>query len=323
MPTWLEILGQISQLRENGDPNPFDTVRRHYLDQLHNYTGRDTILYSTAWTQHHGRSTSVSINNSDVHGFMEAIHGLNGPELDLILHSPGGSAEATEQIVAYIRSKFDSVRVFVPQAAMSAATLMCCAADEVVMGHHSSLGPIDPQLGIQTPAGTRSTAAQAILDQFDLAQEEITSNQSLLPWLPILRQYAPGLLAECEEALDLSIELAEEWSEEFMFSSDPDAGAKASELAEYLADRRSFKSHGRRISREQADENGFNVIPLEDDDNLQDLVLSVFHATIHTHDGTPVVKIIENHSGRAFMKSATTSNTREEQSSDEDGNRIE
>jgi hypothetical protein len=43
-------------------------------------------------------------------GFMETIHGLPGPNLDLILHSPGGSGSAAEQIVKYLRTKFDHIR---------------------------------------------------------------------------------------------------------------------------------------------------------------------------------------------------------------------
>ena len=41
---------------------------------------------------------------------------------------------------------------------------------------------------------------------------------------------------------------------------------------------------------------------LEDDDKLQDLGLSVFHATTHTFAATPAVKVVENHAGRAFIK---------------------
>ncbi|GAI15319.1 unnamed protein product, partial [marine sediment metagenome] len=41
---------------------------------------------------------------------------------------------------------------------------------------------------------------------------------------------------------------------------------------------------------------------LEDDQDLQDLVLSVFHTTTHTFNATPAVKIIENHLGKAFVK---------------------
>ena len=46
---------------------------------------------------------------------------------------------------------------------------------------------------------------------------------------------------------------------------------------------------------------------LEDDDKLQDLVLSVFHATTHTFDGTGAVKIIENQLGKAFIKQVVVS----------------
>ena len=41
---------------------------------------------------------------------------------------------------------------------------------------------------------------------------------------------------------------------------------------------------------------------LEEDQQLQDLVLSVFHASTHTFNGTAAVKIIENHIGKAFIK---------------------
>lgn len=81
--------------------------------------------------------------------FMQVVHGLpTGAPLDLILHSPGGTAEAAESIVAYLRKRFSELRVIVPVAAMSAATMMAMAADRIVMGQHSQVGPIDPQLTI-------------------------------------------------------------------------------------------------------------------------------------------------------------------------------
>ena len=42
----------------------------------------------------------VTINDEDIHAFMEAIAGLQGSSLDLILHTGGGSAEATDAIVS-------------------------------------------------------------------------------------------------------------------------------------------------------------------------------------------------------------------------------
>ena len=303
MPTWGDILREINTLQNQGIASPFDKVRRYYLQELSQYTGRDTILYSTAWTQPGGGS-GLSINDRDVHAFMEVIHDLNNNELDIVIHSPGGSAESTEQIVGYIREKFNSVRMFVPQAAMSAATLMCCAADELYMGCHSAVGPIDPQFVAQTPFGTRMTAAQAIVDQFEMAQQSINDHTDLIAWQPLLNQYSVGLIAECYEAMELSRDLAREWTRDYMHSDKPNDVAEefSDQISSFLSDRQQFKSHGRRIDRQTAKDNGLDVTSLESDQQLQDLVLSVFHAAMHTHAGRPVMKIIENQRGRSVIK---------------------
>lgn len=64
-----------------------------------------------------------------------------------------------------------------------------------------------------------------------------------------------------------------------------------------------FKSHGCRVSRDDARAHNINIIDLEKDQELQDLVLSVHHAISHTFAGTPVTKLIENHNGRAYIES--------------------
>lgn len=67
--------------------------------------------------------------------------------IDLIIHTPGGLVLSTEQIaLALVRHK-GKVTVFVPHYAMSGGTLLCLAADEIVMDQNAVLGPVDPQLG--------------------------------------------------------------------------------------------------------------------------------------------------------------------------------
>lgn len=154
--------------------SPHDVLRRRYLRELAKHTGRATIVYATAWMEHKQLTgDQVTINLSDVQGFMEAVSNVDERELDLILHSPGGSAEAAESIVEYLRTRFDHIRVIVPIAAMSAATMVALGADEIVMGSHSQLGPIDPQFTIFTPEGPRSSPAQAIKDQFEICQAAV------------------------------------------------------------------------------------------------------------------------------------------------------
>lgn len=234
---------------------------------------------------------------------METLHGLTGDGLDLVLHSPGGSAEATESIVKYIRSKFSDVRVFIPHAAMSAATMLACSANRIVMGKHSFLGPIDPQFIIQTQIGRASVAAHAIEEQFAMAKEECKKDPALLPaWLAILQQYGPALIVQCKLARELSENLVADWLDSYMFGNAQEK--RGAQIARSLADHSTFKSHNRFIARDQAKKLGLIIEDLEADQELQDAVLSVFHAASHTLSATPAVKLIENNIGKSFIKMA-------------------
>jgi len=228
--------------------------------------------------------------------------GSRAPHLDLILHSPGGSLEAAEAFVQYLRSKFSHIRVIVPQFAMSAATMIACAADRIVLGKHSFLGPTDPQFFLQTPLGPRMVPAQAILAQFEQAREECRDPKKLAAWLPMLSQYGPDLIVQCQNVSERAEFLVRTWLRSFMFRADADGEEKADSIATWLSTHDNFKSHGRHIPRTELEEKGLQIERLENDQEMQDVFLSVFHATTHTFNGTDAAKIIENHLGRAFIK---------------------
>lgn len=299
MPTWGDILRELGNT-----PSQHDYIRRKYLKELNQLTGRNTIIYATKWTQPGVPPELINITEEDIQGFMEVIHGLEGEELDLILHSPGGSPAATEALVTYLRNKFSDIRVIIPQAAMSAATMLACAANVIVMGKHSSIGPIDPQMVLPTQHGVfRSVPAEAIKEQFELAISEcIQDRRKIGPWLPILQQYGPALYIECINAIALSKQLVTEWLRQYMFAGMRNAKKLAKKIADRLSDYKYFKTHSRHINKDQAKQMGLIIEDLENNQRFQDLVLSVFHATTHTFNNTTAVKIIENHNGRAFIK---------------------
>jgi Serine dehydrogenase proteinase len=316
MPTWGDILKELQgpaletqrQIRLGKLPAntpvviDFDGVRRKYLRSLFEHTGRPVILYASNWTSPKPGVDPdlVSIIPEDIQGFMEVMHGVPEGSMDLILHSPGGSGEAAESLVSYIRSKFGDVRVFVPHAAMSAATMLACSGNRIGMGKHSFLGPTDPQFTIATELGRQSYPAHAIVEQFERAKEECAKNPTVLPaWLPILRQYGPALIVRCQLARELSEELVTDWLAKYMMPGEPE---KAKGIAAFLANHKNFKSHNRFINRSKARDLGLVVEDLEADQKLQDAVLSVFHAASHTFNASPIVKIIENHLGKAFIK---------------------
>jgi ATP-dependent protease ClpP protease subunit len=300
MPTWGGILQELAQ---TNDPKRYDNIRRKYLLSLRQHTGRAVILYASKWTQDPNIPPQLlSIVDEDLQGLMEVIHDVSETDLDLILHSPGGSLEAAEAFVLYLRSKFSHIRVIVPQLAMSAATMIACASDAIVLGKHSFLGPIDPQLMLNTPVGPRMVPAEEVLEQFEMAKKECQDPTRLGAWLPMLGQYGPNLLVNCRHTCAMSSKLVQDWLENYMFKSDDNGAAEAKEIAGWLSNHSYFKSHGRHIPRRELERRHVKIVRLEDDPQLQDYALSVFHAATHTFHGTSAVKIVENHNGSAFIK---------------------
>ncbi len=255
MPGWSENLKELTATEKQGQPWDFDSVRRKYLVELHRHTERNVILYASGWLQRDDAPPSmISINDEDMQAFMEVCYTLEGESLDLIIHSPGGSPEAAEAIVSYLRSRFSDIRVIVPQLAMLAATMIACAANQIVLGEHSSLGPTDPQILIPTSLGIRAVPAQAVLDQFDQAQQECADPAKLAAWLPMLEQYGPALLVQCESALAMTRELVKTWLTSYMFKNSDTGPDKAEDISDWLAGHENFNSHNRHIPRTEAED---------------------------------------------------------------------
>lgn len=304
MPTWSEILTELKMESAQGNSAPFDSVRRKYLSLLSAHTNRNVILYASAFTQKSGAPELQSVTEEDVQGMMEVSHGLDKEKpVDLIIHSPGGSPEAAEGIVEYLHAQFPEVRVVIPQIAMSAATMIACSGSSIVMGKHSNLGPVDPQLIINSPSGPTSNPAKAIIDQFYKALKEVNEPDKQA-WAILLNQYGPSIITQCENYIKMSEALVRDWLNRFMFKNESaqTKNSTINSIASFLANHDNFKSHGRHISREKAEKIGLRIEHLEDDAVFQDLLLSVFHATTHTFSSTPAMKIIENQKGKAFIK---------------------
>jgi hypothetical protein len=79
---------------------------------------------------------------------------------------------------------------------------------------------------------------------------------------------------------------------------------KIKKIVQELSDHALSKSHARHLSYDRCSGIGLEVRCLEDDQDLQDAVLSVHHACIHTLGATPAFKLIENHEGKAFIQIA-------------------
>ena len=88
-----------------------------------------------------------------------------------------------------------------------------------------------------------------------------------------------------------------------MFLGDDQAEEKAKLIVEKLNNHADTKTHAHHIHADEAISFGLKISMLEEDDDLQDLVLTVHHTYMHTFSASPCVKIIENHIGHALVQS--------------------
>ena len=292
MPTWDEISNEIAS-----QPSRYDRTRRKYISELVQKTGRNLVVYYSGWLQKEGYH--LEIEDTDKIGFMTTIKGLDRSKgLDLMLHTPGGSLGATESIVDYLKAMFgNDIRAIVPQIAMSAGTMIACACKEIVMGKHSNLGPIDPQIG--------GFPTHGIIEEFNRAKKEIKEDpDTMLVWQTILSKYPPALIGECEKAIQWSETVVKSWLKENMFLDDPEKDEKIEVIIEELASHALTLSHDRHLSADILKNLGLKIILLEDDPDFQDKVLSVHHACIISLTQTTACKIVENHFGKAYIQTA-------------------
>ena len=301
MPGFSEIQKEIR--KERIPDTPYDTVRKKYLGKIYEKTGRNAILYYSGWLQKPIKNISalVSINDNDKNGFMGAIQGLDVSKgLDIILHTPGGDIAAVESLIDYLNQKFDrNMRAIIPQVAMSGGTIIACACKEILMGKQSSLGPIDPQIN--------GLPATGILAEFYNANKEIKEDGDMINvWEPVLSGYRPSLIESCKNAILWSRELAEDYLSGSMFKedlqSDRDATRdKIDKIIRFLTDQNLTKSHSRHIPMPVCKGLGLKISEMEGDQELQDIILSIHHASALTIMNTPAIKIIENQNGHAYI----------------------
>ncbi|MBI5916501.1 MAG: ATP-dependent Clp protease proteolytic subunit [Bacteroidetes bacterium] len=298
MPNWSEVLQEIQQEIQT-NPNALDTVRRKYLKEVSIKTGRNVIAYYSGWLQKPLHPDNA-INDKDKSAFMVNIHKMDRSKgLDLILHTPGGDLAATESIVDYLHSMFkNDIRAIIPQISMSAGTMIALSCREIMMGKQSNLGPIDPQMG--------GVACQAVLEEFEVAKNDIRANpHAAVLWQVIISKYHPTYLGACRKAIDWSVELVEEWLVRNMCKGNTQM---VKTILDEFNDHTKNKSHARHISKERCKSLGLTVLDMEDDNDLQDKILTTHHAFMHSLSHSNAVKIVENHLGVTYVEAVPLPN---------------
>ncbi|MGE5568749.1 MAG: SDH family Clp fold serine proteinase [Rhodospirillales bacterium] len=200
-------------------------------------------------------SLGAAIDSDDIPALGDALLSIGQvDQLNLIINSPGGDGTVAEKIIELCRAYCTEFRVFVPNRAKSAATIIALGADEIVMGYCSELGPIDAQVVVMVGGIPRYISAQSFIDaRQSLEQAFRQAVAKKEDPRAILQQIASldiPFIDHCEKLMGFSREVARKYLANYMFKSIRPIREqkKAIELVlKGLSSVGIFKVHGRMI----------------------------------------------------------------------------
>jgi len=99
-------------------------------------------------------------------------------DLHLLLGTAGGDGETALRIIRQAQTRCRKLTVIVPDQAKSAGTLLAIGADYILMGPTSDLGPIDPQIKLDS---NRWVAAQDLIAAVEKAERRIQISPDVFP----------------------------------------------------------------------------------------------------------------------------------------------
>lgn len=107
-------------------------------------------------------------------------------------------------------------------------------------------------------------------------------------------------MGACQSSIEWSEKLAFDWLTRNMSKGNE---AKTKKILKEFSDHKTNKSHARHISKDKCKEIGVSIVDMEDDNHLQDLILTAHHSFMHTFSHSTATKIVENHLGVAYVES--------------------
>lgn len=270
--------------------------RKKQLQRISQLRKSDVLVIASAVEKQNS-----SIEGSDLVPIADQLDGLKAENLDVILETPGGLGEVTEEIVGLLRRNHKHVSFIIPGTAKSAGTIMVMAGDEILMGSLSALGPIDAQVN----RNGKSFSAEAFLEGLEKIKQESQKDGYLnRAYIPILQAISPGEIEAAKNALKFGTTLAAKWLETCKFKhwvthetsrtpvTDAERAERADKIAKELGSHAKWLSHGRSIKMQDLIAMGIKITNFEDTPELNDAIKR-YHILMRMSFETNMVKIFE------------------------------
>ncbi len=200
-------------------------------------------------------------------------------ELDLVIHSGGGSAHAAYQVIELLRLHTARLNACVPFWAKSAATLLCIGADKIVLGEHAELGPLDVQIYEEKKAGkgqfisalnlfktveqlqtasieALASAMRFVVDEYEMSYDESLSHAVAFVGVttgPLVANLDPEKLGQYNRELSVAIEYGTRLLTRYGSRNRKEAGQLAEKLVygypshEYIIDYKELQDLGLQV----------------------------------------------------------------------------
>lgn len=225
-------------------------------------------------------SMSRFIASPDVDVLYDVLRSIGPqPKIDVIIFSAGGNPDQAYMMGTMFQEfAKQKLVVVVPRYVKSAATLLVCAADEILMLPASELGPIDPV--VESPETKRPIPVLSFLELLEMIGK---MPKPLIPGLTGISDVIEKMLSKVPIAefgdyarlTDHMISLAETLLSRRMFRDNPSA---AKLIAEDLCKR--YKAHSAAITIVDAKELGLKLIDTSKE--LQDTIWSLHKLWVDT-----------------------------------------
>ena len=284
--------------------------RKTQLKRISTIRNRNILVFASDVA----KNCPNNIDYSDIVPFTDQLSVLSGNEIDIILETPGGLAEVVEDLVKLIRSRFNKVGIIVPGIAKSAGTIFTMAADEILMGTTSALGPIDAQI----VSNGKRFSADAFLAGLDSIKKEAEEKKHLnIAYIPILQNISPGEIQHCENAQEFSRTLVTNWLKDYKFKfwtmhsssgcpvTDEEKNNKANTIATLLCNHGYWLTHGRSIKLDDLTEMGLQITDYSQIADLNDAITR-YYTLLRMSFETNIYKIYETPSSQIYRSINTS-----------------
>jgi hypothetical protein len=300
----LGIYGEYLNLLQAGGLGALHQERKLQLKRIQDIRGNDVLVIASDITGRPEKARApISIDYTDRMPVADQIEELTRRNIDVILETPGGNAESTEDIVNMLRNHFSGMLSFiVPGAAMSAGTIMVMAGDEILMEPDSSLGPIDAQI----PMNGKWVSADACLTGLRKIQDEVMQSGHLnAAYIPILQNLSPGEIQAWQNAQDFSYELVWKWlvngkfrlwtrhSTTGIMVTEEEKEKRAQEIADCLRNHSRWLTHSRSIKLNDLQHMGLLITDYSLQQDLSNAIRRYYTLLRMTFDSTLMYKLFE------------------------------